>query len=277
MTSLAPPANASRSSTIAVTAAELRRGLAWGVAVLLAAVGIVLFARRVSGALAQPLPPLSIVLTGFIGIAAVFAVRRLDRQGPAKIPLSVALGLIAISISLPGSSWLALALLWLAIIGEEIWAWKPRQAAQLGQIDVAWRHAIESPPPPVAMPITGSETAETEKQAELEPELAADWTHSDQLQQLKYSRDATGGLAVEGWLRAEFAPGQRTAIVHAAFCPAFARTPQVESEPLDGPDCEIHPTLTLSWGIRWDVKLSRAATQPTSVVLGFYATEFTDT
>jgi hypothetical protein len=105
--------------------------------------------------------------------------------------------------------------------------------------------------------------------------VLADWTNSNLTQQLNYRRSA-GSLSIDGWARADFAAGQRAATLHTAFCPAFSRAPQVESEPLDGPDCEIHPTLTLPWGVRWEVKLNRTAKEPTSVVLGFFAAEAGD-
>ena len=72
---------------------------------------------------------------------------------------------------------------------------------------------------------------------------------------------------------ATFTTGQRTAIVHVAFCPPFAGVPQVEAESLDGPACDIRPTLVLPWGVRWECKLTDPATINMSVVLEFFAAE----
>ncbi len=55
------------------------------------------------------------------------------------------------------------------------------------------------------------------------------------LQQLTRSRTADGCEAIHGRLVAEFAPGERTVVMHVAFCPPFERLPTVEAEAADGP------------------------------------------
>ncbi len=76
------------------------------------------------------------------------------------------------------------------------------------------------------------------------------------------------GLAAQN-----FVAGQRTAIVHVAFCPPFDQAPQVEAEPLDGPSCDIRSTLVLPWGVRWEVRLVEPAAEAASVVVEFFAAE----
>jgi hypothetical protein len=259
---------------IAASVAILRRSCAIVVTALVVLAAVLLVSRRIAGALSEHLPLATLAAMGIVTVLATVSVRRLNNQVAIRWMLSVALVLIALAVSLPGSSSLGLATLWLLVIGEEVWAWRARRERPVKRIDVAWRHSSLSDLPhnvnePQASKIVGivpieSPTIES---------VAANWSDAAATQHLKYFRSTGSVQSVEGWLRAEFVSGQRTAVVHVAFCPAFSRTPQVESEPLDGPDCEIHPTLTLPWGIRWEVKLSRAANQPTSVVLGFYANE----
>ena len=91
-------------------------------------------------------------------------------------------------------------------------------------------------------------------------------------QKLTYLRtdDAT---RVEGWLRVPIEPGQRTLIAHVAFCPAFTRAPQVEAEPVDGPDCSIRATTILPWGVRFEIKLDEPAEVASDATMEFVAFE----
>ena len=68
-----------------------------------------------------------------------------------------------------------------------------------------------------------------------------------------------------------FAPGQRTASLHVAFCPPFARTPEVSAQQLDGPAVRIKTGQLLPYGVRLDLKLSAAAEMPSGVLLRFSA------
>ena len=61
-----------------------------------------------------------------------------------------------------------------------------------------------------------------------------------------------------GTVVAEFAPGERTTIVHVAFCPPFELLPQVEAEIADGPDASVQVTQVLHHGARLDVRLLAA-------------------
>jgi hypothetical protein len=252
----------------------LRRSYAIAVTSLVVLAAVLLVSRRLAGALVEPLPVVMLAATGVVAAAAAASVRRLSGRFATRWLLSAAIVLIALALSLPGSSWLGLTVLWLLVVGEEVWTWRSRPIKPKNRIDVAWRHCSQNGSLQDAIQ---SQTSEDTEPVSVEPPSVKsdepDWNDTTAMQRLKYARSADGVQSVEGWLRAEFSAGQRTAVVHAAFCPAFSRAPQVESEPLEGPDCEIRPTLTLPWGIRWEVKLSRAAKLPTSVVLGFFANE----
>jgi hypothetical protein len=275
-----------------ISSAAFQRGFAVFASSLLALVAAILVSRRIAGALVEPLSTIGLMATGTFVVAVAIAIRRWSQRTTVRCLLSGAVVLTAFAVSLPGSSWFGVTMLWLLVIGEEIWVRRPVHRKSANRIDVAWRHVgVDLPkdsshkeptiagvqPPsgglredPANWPSSGGSLPPA---IDDKHEPLSDWTNSTATQQLRYNRNLEGGMSVEGWLRAEFAAGQRTATVHAAFCPAFSALPQVEAEPLDGPDCDIRPMLTLPWGIRWDVKLDRAANEPTSVVLGFIAAE----
>lgn len=96
---------------------------------------------------------------------------------------------------------------------------------------------------------------------------------ADVLQQLTRRQTTEGNDRLQGLLRVKFAAGQRTASVHVAFCPPFARLPELKCEPIAGPDARIKLIQQLVHGARWDVKLSREAQQPVDVLLEFSAEE----
>jgi hypothetical protein len=96
---------------------------------------------------------------------------------------------------------------------------------------------------------------------------------NDSTQQLIYRSDARGRMNVEGWQRIAFAAGQRTATVHVAFCPAFARSPAVDAELSGDLGGSVQPTQVLPWGVRFEVKLDSPATGAVAMLLEFVASE----
>ena len=135
--------------------------------------------------------------------------------------LTVSLFAIAISLSLTGSSGLGLAVMWLAIAGTEIALWKSALAppAQIGQFTVA----KTTVPTLNRLPLYVQETIDDAE--------APDFRCHTNTEISSHRR----ALAIDGWLRIDFAPGQRTGIAHVAFCPAFQQAPAVEAEFEDGP------------------------------------------
>jgi hypothetical protein len=90
-------------------------------------------------------------------------------------------------------------------------------------------------------------------------------------QQLTRSTAADGTEEIAGWLRVAFAAGQRTASVHLAFCPPFARMPELSVEQIDGPTARIKTAQVLPYGARLDLKLQAAGEMPEDVMLQFSA------
>ena len=94
---------------------------------------------------------------------------------------------------------------------------------------------------------------------------------TDVLQQLTLSRAKDGSQQLAGWLRMPVGVGQRTGNLHVAFCPPFAKTPEIECEQLSGPPCRIKVAQRLLYGARLELKLAVAATEADSVLLRFSA------
>ncbi len=99
-------------------------------------------------------------------------------------------------------------------------------------------------------------------------------SNSDQLlQQLTRSRTADGCEAIRGRLVAEFAIGERTAVLHVAFCPPFERLPTVETVVVDGPASDVKLAQVLHQGARLEARLPRASSAAQRVTIEILATD----
>ena len=250
--------------------AELVR---WGVPaviVLLCSIALLLVARRFAGALVAPLEASSLLATGSAAALGAWGLRRLwcsREQRPIVAWLdaavrrapSVAVVLIAAALSLPGASRLGLAGLWLVVVIAEVDIWRRtvglRSGASLFPKAVFPKAAPSVLPPDEPLSSLGDEVLQQEV------------LQQDVLQQLTRSRDAGGCEVLHGAVRAEFAAGQRTENLHVAFCPPFARVPLLEVEQADGPDARIKLSQVLAYGVRIELRLARASSKPTSVVI----------
>jgi hypothetical protein len=105
------------------------------------------------------------------------------------------------------------------------------------------------------------------------PAIGSDKRAEQVLQQLTRSRTSDGGDAIHGTLLAEFAPGERTTILHVAFCPPFEQLPSVKAEVVDGPACEVKVAQILHQGTRLEARLSRASTAAERVTIKILATD----
>lgn len=252
--------------------AVIRQAAAATLTVLLLFAAAFLFARRYAGGLSEPLSAAALIGVGMAAAATAEAIRLMNRKANqsaggrsasaarAWLPRA-ALPILGLALSLPGSSVFGLVVMWLTIVGQEAWTWRKR---------LAWRRTDPSHRSNVAPPNT---LVDKHRRADDESSSPADWLDQAVAQRIVYRHTADGNAVVDGWARAMFAAGQQTAIVHVAFCPPLMGAPQVEAEPLDGPACDIRPTLVLPWGVRWEVKLAEPAAESASVVLGFFAAE----
>jgi hypothetical protein len=123
----------------------------------------------------------------------------------------------------------------------------------------------EVPPPLDAQELASTLSAEREamlggnglSDLEMESEEGPDLFGQDDnvLQQLTRSRVSDEIEHIDGCLRASFAPGQKALTLHVAFCPPFARVPEIQAEQLEGPECRIKLVQCQPYGARFDLKL----------------------
>lgn len=91
------------------------------------------------------------------------------------------------------------------------------------------------------------------------------------VQQLTRTKPPEGPETIVGWLRLPLAPGQRSGVLHAAFCPPLEGPPTIEFEQVDGPPARIKLTQSYAYGARFDVKLTQPVEEADSVVVQFSA------
>ena len=106
---------------------ELTAYLRSAVAALLAVVAVFVASRRLAGALEMPLGSVQLLVAGGLlaGLAGIARVPRArGRRRAASVLISLALFVIAASLSLSGSPRVALLGFWAVIVGEELWAWR---------------------------------------------------------------------------------------------------------------------------------------------------------
>ncbi|MBA3483880.1 MAG: hypothetical protein H0T51_18905 [Pirellulales bacterium] len=235
----------------------------WGVAGsvgALNAVGLLLLMRRVVGAMTADLPPLHLFTTAIIAGAVVFGGRviwrglALSREGHgvgSKRVLgwggSTGIVLLALGCSLGrGVDWL----LWLALVGVDQWQLRSFLRSQ----GTATTARLSSPKS--GRGFMGTASA-------VDDEAIA----ANELQRLVRMRDADGGEAIHGTLRAEFVAGQRQATLHVGFCPPLERAPVVEVETGDGPDAEVKVAQSFAHGARLEVRLASVAEEDCWVIV----------
>jgi hypothetical protein len=227
--------------------------------------------RRLAGAAHLALRPVLLLSAGALATMAAVGIRLIARQLPAgsrslrpyrPMPLVTTGAVLALgaSLSLSGTDTWGLVAFWAMLAGEELWAWRPAM----------WRgpptqRSSRAMPHPTQI--------DTAKQAvdRLPAAVTDDLPGEDVSQQLTRSRAADGSELLSGWLRTTFAAGQRTAIVHVAFCPQFAGVPHLTVQQLDGPEVLRINEAVFSFGARLDLKLAAAAEEPLAVLLRFSA------
>jgi hypothetical protein len=267
--------------TVAVLPARFGRFAAFVVLIWLIAAAAIVASRAYAGAFRSPLPSVAMLTAGLlVGLAGVVIrlgwflpqgderIGRLDHAVMTLTTLAVA-SLCGV-LSLPHGTPIAAAVfLRLLFVAEEGWAWfwffwkwrRPApQPSKTFRVDSAHpatsRHIVPSEPVCAAADLV--EPLNTAPPAEV-------------TQQLTRSRAADGTEELFGWLRTPFAPGQRTASIHVAFCPPLAVTPEVEVEQIEGPDARIKTAQLLPYGARFDLKLATASNDAATVVLQFMA------
>lgn len=227
------------------------------IAGLLVLAAIVVGLRRLAGALTDPLPWPALLVVGIVAISAAAAARWLwGRDSGESMPWQracihwvprVALIALGMGLFVPGSSWWVAAPLVAGGVASDRWL---RPGWRRPTFERA-RHPQPPEPTVVALPRLRHDSEEPIEQ------------------QLIRSLTAEGIDKLEGTLRAHFVPRQRTAWVHAAFCPPFGVLPQLVVRQTSGPEARITVGSLLPYGVRFDLKLVGTSEQPSVVDLEF--------
>lgn len=233
----------------AATSSAWRDAGRWIPSLCLSGGALFLVARRASGALRFPLTAgdALVCATALVVLAAICrgAAVRGAAASPRFVDLLVrfsptaAVVAIAWALSLPGTSPAALVTLWCLTAAGEI-AW------------FAWSNLVA--------PLDG-----------LKKWTAAATPTRRIRQQLTRFSDAAGRDVVEGTAVARFAPGQRTASIHLAFCPPFEHAPEIACGAAGDVAAEVKVVQSLAYAARFDVKLASASAAAIDVPVSFSA------
>lgn len=235
---------------------------------LAAVTGLLVCARRATGALAEPLSPA--VLAGLGIVLAALAV--LFRRAFAAPPLpraaayvvwaapSAVLFIWAAAVSLQGSDTLGLVALFGALLLEEGYSWG------------RWRVNVDAAPkygkaPKESLAPRGVVIPSAAAGIDDTPTIESD--RDEAVTQNMIRRKDESGEVIEGWLRVDFAASQRNAAAHVAICPPMDCVPECFAEQMDGPTARIKIAQVLAYGVRFEVKLDQAAEEPASVFIEF--------
>lgn len=214
--------------------ARRRRGVSATIVASLAigmALSLLLLVRRFAGALTEPLPPAALIGTASVVLAWASAVRitsrALARPVAAWLP-AIALAAFAIACSYPGSR----------VVDWLVW---PAVFVAYGCV--------------VRIRIRSANTKLTATpQFEPRISLADGGTNEQVVQRLTRARTPDGADVLYGDLVAEFAPGERSVTLHAAFCPPFERLPRVEAEVADDVAANVKVSQVLHNGVGLEIR-----------------------
>jgi hypothetical protein len=219
-------------------------------------IALILSARRLSGALHQPLdfgPAFSIALllaccTWLLRLVAIRLAAN-ERQRQALLATITAItGTTAVALTLSNMSPLAVLALWLPVIAAEI----------------AWR-VLPGTSEPEASATGVQEQVRQEHQQRQEVELSA-----NVVQQLVRVRD-DNGERVSGVVRVDFAPEEQTTVLHLAFSPPLAREPRLELAAIEASGVTVRATDCRTYGVRLEAKRGRETQQELSVLIKLVA------
>jgi hypothetical protein len=265
---------------------------------LLLMVGITLVARRCFGALIVPLDPTALLATGALLSIIAWSIRaaarhRISSRGRALSELSsasdrlsdrfdqiapaAALLMAGAALSLPGTPTLVLGLFWATIVLSQLdaqfgsrrnWArvlrsaGRQRNSSETLPEGSSWRGRPDRS-------LADREPDGSRDIGEFGGEFGTEANDLDEhiIQQLTRVHDATYGEMMYGTLRADLEPNQRSISLHVAFCPPFAKVPQMDIEQATGSEAQLKIGQLLAYGARIDLRLQEAADEPQSVIV----------
>ncbi len=247
--------------------------------------GVVLVGRRLSGALVSPPSAATLGFVGVLLAAAGLALRRMlgDAAPLPGVRLAVMLlpgvvsGLWLAALSLPETSGWGLLLLFSPVLLAEGWSWGrfARQGTAPPASSALTVTALSTAAPTTTAPATTAPPHEPSAASLDDDELSAEGgdEHTERdvatLHQQTRRRDDDAGEVIEGWVRVDFAAGQRHAAAHIAICPPLEKNPTCYAEPAVGPDASVKITQAMSYGVRLELKLDEVAEEPASVIVEY--------
>lgn len=236
--------------------------------------------RRIVGALVRPpgLGTSAAVATAF-GLFAAAGLGMLQFRGGAPdgssarrrtwgVLLVAAIGMAA-ALSIPGTAWSAVTLLWLPTACLLAAGGCSSRFGCVGVANVVRRVRL-------AGPTTVDEVRTATLDGEFEPsKSAAGAEQAKQAEQLVSQfvrrRKVSGGETVEGRLVAPFEPGRRVRSLHVSFCPPLSASPVVRWKLEGEVEAEVKLVQRLPYGARFDVRLPEPAEDDCTVELSFTA------
>ena len=236
---------------------------------LLAGVAMVLYIRRVAGALEKPLE-LPTLLALFLPVAVIAVCLRWATRGraianswPARWILNalptVAMVAIAMALSIPGTFAATWAVLWGVVVVAEICSWSafmlsgaPRPAPTIARV-----HRL------------GDRKLRFDLPHQAQPRLLGE----DISQQITLGNTKDGRNLYRGWIRATFQARQRIETIHVAFCPPFETTPTLTARQVQGPPATTKISQLLPYGARLELRLDAPAEGESRVLFSFSAQE----
>lgn len=248
----------------------------WGLALLF-------LARRLSGGLVDPLPAAAAAIVSLSLAAATVMIRTagllcwLTQHNRVEPWLAWTLFLLpglacymaAVALSLPqntaaADAWLYLPLSLVEVGSLALGAWVIRHRKHCAQLLFG---------PPVAssrLPLVRRRTVEV-----LLPGMPADGESlpAGVTQRLVRLRLPDGHDAYQGIVRVAFTPGQRTEVLHVAFCPPFEVAPQWTAKVVSGPALTIKQVQVYPYGARLEVRLQQLAAAAVDSLISFSAVE----
>lgn len=242
---------------------------------LLAIFGLLLVARRASGALVEALPPPTLMALGLALAGAGVLMRcvltagvqtEAGRVAAWSVPSAVLL-LWVLGVTLPGSSPLGLLAFSGLILLEEGWSW-----GRFRRGDAGTGRPVVIPARELSQSLGALEAEPSEQAGSFPVHVRLDdgpAGYEGAVSQQMVRRHEESGEVLSGWTRVDFMVAQRVAAAHVAICPPLEHDPTCYAEQQDGPPAQVKVTQAMSYGVRLEIKLDEPAEVPTSVIVEF--------
>ena len=272
---------ASRTGTLAALAAtdSIELVVALSRCVIRVTVGLlvvlftILLIRHQIGMFQQPIPAGGLISVGIL-LALLFAwFHGVQWQQFTESRLTLIHGLawclplllsalVTLSLSLPGSSPTALAIMW-SLLGTSEAGWTTAMFIA--------RHRQRTD---TLVPVVSTATVLTNSSQDLRDHLdeSLESSSAELIQQMTRRLRTDGGESIQASTQASFASGQRTTTVHLAFCPPLEKPPVIECHQLDGPPCRIKTAEAEVYGARFELRLRDRCPDPSEVHFQIEAT-----